>query len=668
MRPLLAVCIDVREAERPMSVLPLLILLVAGPPDPRERVMLLSLRSPLEEPWRAQQGYDALTYDIELAVCPESCAISGSVRMTLGLETALDTLVVDLSSALTASEVSVDSAPAAFSHDGDRIRIPLFSRRPGDTLTVIVAYGGTPVAGGFGSFVCRSRDTSPQFWTLSQTDYAHTWWPCHDTPSDKALVTMTVSAPYPAGSFFVAANGILEGVEERGGWTTYRWRELHPIAPYLVSLAGTNYVALEDACLSVAGDTIPIRHYAYPEEREEAREDFSLTPLMIRAFEGRFGPYPFRPEKYGMAMIGRGGAMEHQTVTSYGDILVRGDHRYDWIVAHELAHQWWGDWVTCADWNHIWLNEGFASFSEAVWAEHNGGEQAYREYMLGQDYLLTSGNEFPGTVLDPDYTFSITVYDKGAWVLHMLRQLVGEEAFWRSLAEYGASFAHSNAVTDDFRRVVEANHGAPLDWFFQQWLCREGRPRLELSWDRMRCMGFDSIGVRIRQVQSGSPYRFALDVRFLGEGRDTTVVCQIGSADVSAHYAIPFPVNAWEVDPWHKVLLAVEEGPGAPNEQPPPLVFHPPWPNPSPFSPFVAVDLPDTRQVQLSVFDVLGRLVWSSAPRTAGPGTAILRWDAGTMRPDASPSGLYLLHVRAGSQSRTFPFARKRQTVYDSWR
>ncbi|MBN1424903.1 T9SS type A sorting domain-containing protein [Candidatus Fermentibacteria bacterium] len=644
-------------------ILPLLLAFAFQPPDPAERTALLSLRAPVTEPWQAQEGYDALTYEIELSVRPESCTLSGAVRMTVLLQAALDTLIVDLSSALSVSEVSLDYVPAAFSHVDDRIRIPLLSHGQGDTLTVLVGYSGTPVAGGFGSFVCRDRDGRPQFWTLSQTDYAHTWWPCRDTPSDKALVTMTVSVPYPADSFSVAGNGILEAMEEWDGWTTYRWRELHPIAPYLVSLAGTDYVAIEESCVSTAGDTIPIRHYVYPEKLAAAREDFSPTSRMISAFELWYGPYPFRPEKYGMAMIGSSGAMEHQTVTSYGDVHVRGDHRFDWIVAHELAHQWWGDWVTCASWNDIWLNEGLASFSEAVWAEHCGGDSAYRAYMLSQDYLLTTGTEFPGTILNPDYTFSITVYDKGAWVIHMLRQLVGDEAFWGALADYGAAHAYDTAATDDLRSAFEARHGGSLEWFFDQWLTREGRPRLALSWERIHRFDGDSLTIRLQQLQPGEAYRLPLELRLIGAYCDSVVTCEMTSSSLETGFAVPFRVDTWELDPLHKVLLWVESGPGDPGESPPPLVFHAPRPNPTPHPVLVGVDLPDERALQLSVFDMLGRHVWSSLPVTAGPGYTALQWDGWASPRTPAPSGVYFLRISAGSDSRTFPFIRFNEDV-----
>ena len=162
----------------------------------------------------------------------------------------------------------------------------------------------------------------------------------------------------------VVSNGICIGMYEEDGYTTYTWKEQYPIAPYLVSLAGTNYSAYTDSVQSISGEHITVEYYIYPENEAEALEDLSVTPAMITAFEKRYGSYPFQGEKYATALVARSGAMEHQTATSYGDVHIRGDHYFDWIIAHELAHQWWGDWVTCDSWDHIWLNEDWLHFQK----------------------------------------------------------------------------------------------------------------------------------------------------------------------------------------------------------------------------------------------------------------------------------------------------------------
>ncbi len=645
-----------------MSILISLLLLVSQPPlpDPCERISFLSSRGfPAREPWVAQEGTDFLTYDIDISISPESCSISGAVLMTLVLEQNLDTLIVDLCSSMEVEEVDLETEQTAFSHDNDRLFVPLSaSTGAGDTLSIKVSYGGNPTPLGFGSFICTTREGEPQFWTLSQTDYAHTWWPCHDTPRDKALVSMVVTVPYSPDSFFVAGNGVLEQTEYVDGLTTYFWREIHPIPPYLVSLAGTNYVTLMDNQISVTGDTIPIRYWVYPELLEDAREDFSLTTNMISAFEKSYGPYPFQGEKYAMALVRRSGAMEHQTVTSYGDEHILGDHHFDWIVAHELAHQWWGDWVTCGSWDHIWLNEGFASFSEALWAEHTGGEEAYRAYMLSQDYLLTSGNEFPGTVLYPDQTFSISVYDKGAWIVHMLRKLLGEETFWASLKRYGQTHSHSIAFTSDLVAACEEESNRELQWFFDQWLLREGRPHLELSWEKTSTFAGDSVSVKIDQVQIDEPYRLPMELRFIGTDSDTIVVVDLETMSEEFDFFLLFQVNDWEVDPNDNLLIMTDNGPGEPEEKTPTLFFYPPRPNPSRDFVSVGIDVPWSLQARLSVFDLLGRSVWQGRQNNLAPGWSTLTWEGLLNNGASAPSGLYLVKIQVENQTALFPLVR----------
>ncbi len=641
-----------------LFLLQLLLLLPGSPlPDPAERHALLrSWSEPVVRSWEAQEGTDFLTYDIHLAVIPDSCSVSGMVSMSLLVEQALDSLVIDLSTTLVVDSVFLAGEPKSFAHADDRIHIPLRPpATPGDTLCVEISYHGNPYPEGFGSFICTERDGTPQFWTLSQTDFAHTWWPCHDSPNDKALVTMSVTVPYPPESFFVASNGILEDVQYRDGWTTYFWNELYPISPYLVSLAGTNYITVHAGLRSLSGDSIPVEYYIYPELQQEASEDFSKTPEMIAAFEERYGPYPFQGEKYAMALVRRGGAMEHQTVTSYGDTHIRGDHHFDWIVAHELAHQWWGDWVTCRSWGHIWLNEGFASFSEAVWFESIGGEEAYREYMQGQDYLRTSGHEFPGTVLNPEYTFSITVYDKGAWIVHMLRRLVGEEIFWEALLDYGQRHAHGTAVTEDLLSVFEEHTASDLQWFFDQWLVREGRPHLELSWERVETYAGDSVIATIAQVQDDLPYRLPLDLLFKCFSGDSLVAVEVSDEVETFRFFFPFRINTWEVDPRESVLLWIDSGPGDPEESYPPLTIYAPRPNPSSDKVAIGFDLPEQTWAQLKVFDLLGRSVWSDQQRMLPAGWSTLEWPGIQANGRRTPSGFYLIRATAGEKHRFSP-------------
>jgi aminopeptidase N len=263
----------------------------------------------------------------------------------------------------------------------------------------------------------------------------------------------------------------------------------------------------EDTYTSLDGTVqMPLTYYAFPKDSANAYEDWKNTGEMVKFYAQTYGEYPFINEKYGMVEFGwMMGAMEHQTITAMGYTLVTGNNRYEDIVAHELAHQWFGDAVTLKDWKNIWLNEGFATYSEALWNEHKGGKEAYFNYMKKTDY-----GYFSGTVYDPQgYIFSptvyATIYQKGGWVLHMLRGVVGDSVFFSAVREYYKKFEYKNAETADLQAVFEEASGQNLDWFFDEWVYKgTGRPKYEYSWKFEDFPGTDkhSVKINIKQVQS----------------------------------------------------------------------------------------------------------------------------------------------------------------------
>ncbi len=267
---------------------------------------------------------------------------------------------------------------------------------------------------------------------------------------------------------------------------------------YLVSIAATDYVSFSDSYTPLAGGSMPIDYFVYSEDLADAQVSFSETPAMMLFFEQTFGEYPFVEDKYGMSAFPFGGAMEHTTNTSYGYQLIDGTNRFDWIVAHELAHQWWGDSVSPETWQDIWLNEGFATYSEALWSEHLGGAASYRAYM---DSLYSPF--YPGSVYDPVELFNGTVYNKGAWVQHMLRGVLGDTAFFGLLRDWYQNHKDGVANTAQYQSTAEGRHGSTLDWFFQQWVYGVNSPAYEYGYSTAaRSDGTFRTYVRIRQVQT----------------------------------------------------------------------------------------------------------------------------------------------------------------------
>jgi aminopeptidase N len=355
-------------------------------------------------------------------------------------------------------------------------------------------------------------------WTLSQPYGAPAWWPCKDIPDDKAdsvFLNITVS-----NNLVVASNGLLMGITPQSGSRhTYHWEHHYPISTYLVSLAITDYAEFSNWYVSASGDSMELTYYVYPEQLAEAQEDFSVTPDMVAAFAVLFGEYPFINEKYGMASFPWGGAMEHQTMTSYGAGLITGTHQFDWLNAHELAHMWFGDCITMKYWSHIWMNEGFASYAEALWAESRGGWPAYHNYLLSQDPGFFQGSLWVEDSLNVGALFSGTVYDKGSWTLHMLRGVLGDAVFFDALHTYATDpdFYYGNARTEDFQAVCEAVSGTNLDWFFQEWVYRAGRPNYIYSWEASG--GGASYRHTLQNAPANPSFRERFHGRFYGMGQ-----------------------------------------------------------------------------------------------------------------------------------------------------
>jgi aminopeptidase N len=238
---------------------------------------------------------------------------------------------------------------------------------------------------------------------------------------------------------------------------------------------------------------------------------------MIQNLENFLGvPYPF--DKYGHSLFENyGGAMEHQSNTSYYSGLIRGDNAYDDIVAHELGHQWFGDYVTLADWDDIWLNEGFATFTEYLWNEHFAPDNLAQLMAAREQYYISNEvrvGRYPLYAPPADFLFGVTIYEKGAWVLAMLRYQLGDEAFFAGMRAYLTAHAYGNATTADFERAMEEASGSDLRPFFDQWVYGSGFPTYQTSWKSRPVNGHFQVDLRIRQTQKGGTkvYTTPLDV------------------------------------------------------------------------------------------------------------------------------------------------------------
>ena len=401
-----------------------------------------------------QEDYDITYYGIDLRIDPSAETISGSVTVRAqSTISSLSELVLDFSTELTVTAVSGDAT--GFDRGDDLLTIELdHAYSSGQEIEVVVHYNGHPLSIGGLGLNFGQHAGSPTIHTISCPYHAYLWMPCKDYPGDKAnTVDMDITVP---GNLVVASNGVLRGVEDHGdGWKTYSWHEGYPISTYLMCVTIGNYVTIEDTYNSLTGKELDIINYVYPSNLASATEDFNVIPGALDIYSDWYGEYPFIEEKYGVADCAMYYAgMEHQTLTTIHTNYITGDHENDDLFVHELSHMWWGDCVTVESWHHCWLNEGFATFSEALYYEMVAGQGAYHEYMdVTNNALGYRAPIYRYDLTDPDPIFDGVCYDKGAWVVHMLRHIVGDELFRDILAEYRSRHDYRNATTEDFQAV-----------------------------------------------------------------------------------------------------------------------------------------------------------------------------------------------------------------------
>jgi aminopeptidase N len=488
--------------------------------------------SPATHPYRP--NLDALHYDLTIAIPDTGSSIHASATIALRRARAADSVILDLLD-LTVDSVTINGRSVRYTRDAATIRFPV-PQGTGDSLGVSVFYRGAVRDG----LIVR-HDTATGRWTAFGDNWpnrARHWIPSIDHPSDKATVTWTVIAPEERT---VVANGAL--VEETpltgdmDGWTRTVWHESKPIATYLmvIGVAEMAMVSLgETACgLAEHPGCVPQSVYINPELRDYAPGPFADAGAMVEYFSRLVGPYPYEKLAH-LQSATRFGGMENATAIFYSDAAFRARNVGTGLIAHETAHQWFGNAVTEREWPHLWLSEGFATYFAQLWAEHAHGDSALREGMRGIRRQIIESDVTPKRpVIDTAQTnlmalLNTNSYQKGGFFLHMLRALVGDSAFFQALRTYYSENVHGTALTADFQRAVERAYGQPLGWFFDQWLRRPGYAEVSTRWR------YDASARRVilevRQGNRWPPYRFPLTVAVRdASGSERRVTVEVGA-------------------------------------------------------------------------------------------------------------------------------------------
>jgi len=378
-----------------------------------------------------------------------------------------------------------------YTYDGERLRIHLGKRKAGEEITTVVRYSAEPRRGLY--FVAPDDgypDKALHVWSQGQDEDSRHWFPCFDFPNEMATSEVIVTVPKPLRA---VSNGRLVKTAERKTARTFHWRQSQPHVAYLLSVAAGDFAEIEDRA-----DGVALQYYVERGREADAKRALGRTPRMIRFFNDRIGiPYPY--EKYAQVVVGDFifGGMENVSATTLTDTILHDRKAHqdladacDGLVAHELAHQWFGDLLTCRDWAHGWLNEGFATYFDALFTEHYGGVDRFRYEMRtnAEIYLRDDRARYRRPIVHNRYNepidlFDRQFYEKGSWILHMLRYELGDELFWKSLRHYVKKHRGTNVTTPDLQRAIEEATGRNLDAFFDQWVYGAGHPDLNVSYE-----------------------------------------------------------------------------------------------------------------------------------------------------------------------------------------
>lgn len=494
---------------------------------------------------------------MRLAIEPDlhERTISCSQRLDITILQDTDTIALDAAE-LQIKSVSADGRLEFRSLD-DKLAVKLGRfLKEGSRIKLDIAYTVRPRKGFY--FIVPDRQypgKQPEAWTQGESIEAKYWFPCIDHPQVK--FTSEISVTVPAGMTAIS-NGKLLKVEQRNKnkKQIYYWSESNPHSAYLASVVIGRYAEIKES-------NGLLQYYVPQDRKQDAARSFEHTPEMLRFFESYLGTkYPY--EKYAQVAVQDFvyGGMENSSCTTLTldtlhDKEAHLDFTSDHLVSHELAHQWFGDLVTCRDWQHIWLNEGFATYCDALYWEASRGNDEFQYYMMltADDYFEEAGNRYVRPIVTkvykhPDDLFDRHTYEKGGCVLHMLRHYVGDKHFRRSLKTYLQRFANSTAETDDLRKVFELETGKSLQQFFDQWIFREGHPELRAEFSA----GDGMAKLKIEQAQASEPFEFQIEIRLVFGKGEKTYTFDVSGKECAFQIPVDREVEWFSIDPQFRIL------------------------------------------------------------------------------------------------------------------
>ncbi len=523
--------------------------------------------------YQPQKDFHTEHVKIELSLDMSKKMLAGSCTLKIiPLSSGLKRLALD-ACGLEIKEVSLDGAPCAFEYDLEKLTVDSPNPLSG-SHSLRVAYSCSPTKGVY--FIepdPEHPEREVQAWSHSEAEFARHWYPCYDHPNEKSTSEILLTVPK---GFKVISNGKLLSTKEDGSNATFHWKEELPHPSYLTSFVAGRFSEVKQEAEGVQ------LHYYFPEsKREDVMRYFGETPRMVKVFNELTGvKYPY--QKYAQTTVEEFfyGGMENFNATTlsmtyYHDADSDEDFQPQYskpnrnavnLVAHELAHQWFGDLVTCVEWSHAWLNEGFAEYMQALYIEKTRGVDAFRWEMIMKagDFFEDDATEYRRATVEknyvyPDDLFDTSIYEKGAWMLHELRHLMGDNAFFGGVSEYLKAHSFANADTHDFRKSMEKVSGLSLEEFFEQSFFRPGFPefQVEYTWDEES----SAATLHVKQTQKlelQTPiFKLPCDVVLYISGTRVKKRVFIGSADQTFVFALGLKPSIVEFDPQRWLLKKV---------------------------------------------------------------------------------------------------------------
>ena len=559
-------------------------------------------------------NYDVKYHRLELNVDPTQAQINGDVTTYFEAKSPMSQITFDLTENMVVSQVMQRGNFLTYSQNNDDeliINLPA-AQNTGVLDSLTISYSGNPVSSGFGSFEVNTHNGKPILWTLSEPYGAKGWWPCKQDLIDKVeAIDVYITSPQfnPDGDEYVAvANGLEQSQVINGTNKTTHFRHQYPIPAYLIAIAVTNYSVYSHPVTN-NGNPFEVVNYVYPENLVNSQNSTAVTVDIMNLFTDLFGEYPYADEKYGHAQFGWGGGMEHTTVSFMGSF---GRD----LIAHELAHQWFGNKVTCGSWKDVWLNEGFAAYLSGLTVENLDGNSSFRIWKQQNINNITSQTNGAVYLTDAD-TLSVNrifngrlTYDKGAMVTHMLRKKLGDATFFQGMQNYlnDSNHAYGFAKSEDFIGIMEVTSGQDLEEFFDDWLYNQGYPTYNIQWNQPNAT---ELKIRISQTQSHPSVSFfevPVPLRILGtQGEvldmlfDNTINQELFSR------AIDFVVSDVIFDPESDIIsrdTTVELGIDEQGLELPFVMF------PNPVSQNLHIQKPESMQIsEVRIYNTLGQLV-----------------------------------------------------------